>query len=162
MADVHAVREDVTTGWPARPLPGVCARTGLPTRSGVVLTPRGASYRDAEVIVPFSEAATLRRRALRRVAGLALLVGVGCGVAAAFSWFLLVPALAAVAVALFAARNARSLWIFPVVDGRELVIPNVHPAFVAAVAAMPERCGRTEGGGCETCTSSCLPQVQAT
>jgi hypothetical protein len=159
---VSLPREDVTIRWPAPSLPGVCARTGLATRDGVVLTPRGATYAGAEVIVPFSIAAQLRRRALRRLAVLAGVVALGFAVAGAFALFLLVPAVAAALVCGYAARNAHALGIFPVLRGSELIIPNAHPAFAAAVAAVPERCGgSSSGGGCETCLSGCLPQAVA-
>lgn len=159
---VKPATEDLVLSWPTPSLPGICARTGVPTRAGVVLTPRGAGYAGAEVILPFSQAATLRQRALRRLAALAAIVAVAFAVGAGFAWFLAFPAVISLAVAGYAWRQAHAMGIYPVVEGRQLVLPHVHPAFAAAVAAMPERCGRDEGGGCETCTSSCLPQVQTT
>lgn len=153
-------RENVTLSWPAPSLPGICARTGLPTRDGVVLTPRGAAYDGAEVIVPFSHAAQLRQRALGRLAIVAGIATVGLLVAAiAAAGFLYVPAAAAAAVFAYATRDARRIGVRPVLHGRELLIPGVHPAFAAAVTQLPERCGGLSGGGCETCTSSCVPQV---
>jgi hypothetical protein len=154
----------VTLSWPAPSLPGVCARTGLPTRDGIVLTPRGATYEGAEVIVPFSQAAQLRQRALRRLTVLAGIVAVACivgGIVGAVFFF--VPAIVALAVTVYAARDARTFAIVPELRGRELVIHGAHPAFAAAIAAMPERCGGgpSGGGGCETCTSGCLPQAVA-
>ena len=150
----------MTLSWPAPSLPGVCARTGLATRSGIVLTPRGATYSGAEVIVPFSQAATLRRRALGRVAVICGAAAIGCAVAIVATWFFAIPAVVLAAIAVYAGRTAHSFGVYPVLTGRELLLPNVHPAFAAAVAAMPERCGESDKGGCATCTSGCLPQVQ--
>jgi len=159
---VKPATEDIVLSWPAPSLPGICARTGVPTRAGVVVSPSGAGYEGAEVILPFSQAATLRQRALRRLAALAAVITIACAAGAVFAWFLAIPAVIAAGIAVYAARQAHAMGVYPVVQGRNLLLRRVHPAFAAAVAAMPERCGKTEGGGCETCTSSCLPQVQTT
>lgn len=153
---VRAAVVDVRLGWPALGLPGICARTGLPTRDGVILTPSGAGYAGAEVIVPFSPAAQLRRRALRRLAALGFVVTVLCTVFTFAAWFLLLPALVAAAVTGYAGKSAVAAGVRARVEGRELVIPAAHPVFADAVLAMSERCG---GGGCDSCVSGCLPQV---
>jgi hypothetical protein len=160
---VSLPRADVTISWPAPTLPGVCVRTGLATRDGVVLTPRGATYDGAEVIVPFSSAAQLRMRALRRLAVIAGLATIGLALAGAVSAvFLFAPAAVAAAICAYATREARSFGIHPVLNGRELLIPGAHPAFAEAIASRPERCGgASAGGGCETCLSGCLPQAVA-
>jgi hypothetical protein len=147
---------DVRLTWPARSLPGVCARTGRPTRDGVVVTPRGAGYVGAEVIVPFSRAAQARRRALWRLAGFAAVLAVGFGASCVAAWFLVLPAAMCAVVAGYAARSAYSAGVSARVDGRELVISGAHPGFAQAVAAMPAGCG---GGGCDSCLSGCLPQA---
>ncbi|HVV30110.1 MAG TPA: hypothetical protein VHC41_04455 [Mycobacteriales bacterium] len=131
----------------------------MPTRTGLVLHPRGAPNGDASVIVPLSETAQLRWRALRRLAVLAAVAAVACAALSALALFLLLPAVAAAGVAGYAGSLARAAAVRPRLHGGELVIPAAHPDFAAAVEAMPA--GRCGGGGCETCVSACLPQASA-
>ncbi len=151
---------EVRLPWPAPSLPGVCARTGVPTLAGLVLTPAGAPYAGAEVIVPLSPAARIRVRALTRIAVLAALLAAAFAVCGFVAAFLLVPAVMSALIAAIAAREARRGRVLAQVRDRELILRRVHPAFAAAVAAQPARCGSKDPAvGCTLCRSGCLPQV---
>ena len=148
---------DVTVPWPAPTLPGVCVRSGLPTQEGLLVKASGTGER---VVVPLHPAVQLRWRALGRIRAAAAVIAVLCFVGAGtVAWWLAIPAVVALIVAAYAGFALRTVAVHPrVIDGT-LVVPQAHPEFVRSVAAIPGgRCGSS--GGCATCISKCVPQVE--
>lgn len=154
---------DVLLPWPPRSLPTVCVKTGRPTTTTLVITPRGSGLLrrgpvHGRVRLPLSPAALARWHRLHRVrlgaSGIALVALLALAVVPVLTATAVLAVLAsAVALVAFheevgARFDARVVRL--TAGGDQLLLTHVHAAFAAATeqtACAPSGCAGC-GGAC--------------